>query len=255
LVALRRQAVAWCVSLLLSGLAGLVLYLLLYVLLPVQRGLEPFGLLFSRVARSVSEDPSSGRLQLWARAWEMVQAHPWVGAGPAHFAHVARDLPYGAHPHNWVLQVASEWGLPALFFLCAALALSISKLLRLRWVVAAKQRDTLTAWLVTGGAILVDGLFSGLIVMPVSQLWIALYLGCAWGWTAPLSSSVTEMCRGLYGPGRGIARRGFAVLAALLLVVVLIWGIGPELREQSLLKVHFPEKYLFRPRLLGHTSF
>ena len=40
-------------------------YLLFYVILPVQRGLEPFGLLFSSAERSFSEDPSSGRLVLW----------------------------------------------------------------------------------------------------------------------------------------------------------------------------------------------
>lgn len=158
--------------------------------------------------------------------------------------------PYGAHPHNWVLQVGSEWGLPALFFLCLLLVLAFQRLCRLRTALPEGQEATLTAWLVAGGAILVDGLFSGLIVMPVSQLWIALYLGCAWGWVASCSLPVQTVGCGLRLPGKCMAGLAFVALAG-----ALVCGIWPELQEQRLLKEAFPQEFLFRPRILGHGSF
>ena len=44
----------------------------------------------------------------------------------------------------------------------------------------AANQAMLTCWLATGAAILLDGLVSGLLVMPVSQLWLAIYAGLAW---------------------------------------------------------------------------
>ena len=96
----------------------------------------------------------------------MIQADPWAGAGPAHFAHYGRDLPFGAHPHNWVLQIGSEWGLPALVCLCAALLLSFRRLSRHGNFASENKLALPAAWWVTGTAIVVDGLFSGIILMP-----------------------------------------------------------------------------------------
>ena len=225
----NRSARHWCLSMWATGLSGLTAYLLLYVLLPVANGLKPFGFLVTAVERSV-DNPTSGRLQLWARALEMVANHPWLGAGPLHFAHEARDLQLGAHPHSWVLQVASEWGLPATLCLAVAVTIGLGALWRARvFLLADDTRDTCTlaAWLVAGIAIVVDGLVSGLIVMPASQLWIAMYLGCAWGWVSLRRGGQPVTLSDV--PARG-TRVAVLVLVPLL-VCALLLGVWPEMRD------------------------
>ena len=246
---LRKAATAWCRAMLLAGLAGLLAYLFFYVAIPLLRGLEPFGLLFTTAQRTV-ENPASGRLQLWIRALELVGQDPWLGAGPLHFAHYGRDLQIAAHPHSWPLQMASEWGMPALLLLCGVLALAMRKLWQLRKIISPKDQDTLTVWLVTGGAILVDGLVSGLIVMPTSQLWIAMYVGCAWGWSYSRSPSVKTTD---FRPS--VVQRILISLVALLMSYALVNGIWPELEALSVLNTSYSKDTFLAPRIFSNGSF
>lgn len=245
--AVPKVAGAWCRSMALAGVAGLIAYLFFYWAIPLLRGMEPFGLFFISLDRTV-EDPASGRLLLWGRAVEMMQAAPWLGGGPAHFAHYGRDIPYGAHPHSWVLQIGSEWGIPALLLLSGALALAMQRLWQLRKTISAGNQDTLTAWLVAGAAISVDGFVSGLIVIPTSQLWIALYVGCAWGWTCSLSPTVKTIH---YQPSAGV--RITAVVAALLMTFPLIhltWHTLKDIQNNP-----YSKEITYRPRLFLNGDF
>ncbi|MDI1245101.1 MAG: O-antigen ligase family protein [Rhodoferax sp.] len=246
---LRGSARAWCRAMLFAGLAGLFAYLIFYVAIPLLLGLEPFGLLPAVGDRSL-QNPTSGRLPLWARALEMILEDPWLGAGPMHFAHYGRDLGIGASPHNWPLQIGSEWGLPALLLLCGVLLLALRKLWQLRMIVAAKDQDTLTAWLVTGLAILVDGLVSGLLVMPISQLWIALYAGCAWGWCNALVPSANTLT---LRPSR--LQFVLLTLGALLLMFALVSGIWPELKELDVRNGFYSETQSLFPRIFSNGNF
>lgn len=108
-----RQARPILAALAATALAGAVLYLLLYFVIPVAAGLEAYGLSGDMLGRSTS-NPISGRQFLWKRAAELIVRHPLLGVGPQHFAHYGADLHTGAHPHDWLLQIAAEWGLPAL---------------------------------------------------------------------------------------------------------------------------------------------
>ncbi|AMO97240.1 O-Antigen ligase family protein [Collimonas fungivorans] len=249
---LRREALPWCKVMLYSGLFGFGAYLLFYVLIPMSLGLHPFGFLLSVVGRTL-DNPGSSRWLLWIRAWEIIMAHPWLGAGPLHFAHFGRIVQNGAHPHNWVLQIACEWGIPALLCLIAALALAFKKLLAARRYTALKDGKNqliLAAWLTTGVAVLVDGLVSGLFVMPSSQLWIALYIGCTWGW----SCSVMPSAQAKQTMRLSIATRIWGAVGVLILICILGNGLWPEIRnlplyeEQSLQKEIYPDAIL-RPRI------
>lgn len=246
---LRQAAGAWCRAMLLAGLAGLVAYLFFYAAIPLLLGLEPFGFFFSTAERTL-ESPTSGRLLLWARALEMVRDNPWLGAGPVHFAHYGRDLQIAAHPHSWPLQMASEWGMPALLLLCGVLALAMRKLWQLRKIISPKDQDTLTVWLVTGWAILVDGLVSGLIVMPTSQLWIAMYVGCAWGWSYSRSPSVKTVD---FRPSA--VQRILISLVALLMSYALVNGIWPELEALSVLNALDSKDTFLAPRIFRNGIF
>jgi len=248
---LRQRALPWCRVLMLSALAGLGAYFLFYMLVPLALGLQPFGFLFSVVGRTI-QNPDSSRWPLWARAWEIMMAHPWLGAGPLHFAHFGRDVQIGAHPHNWVLQIVSEWGIPALLCQASAIALGFKALLATRQYLGAtdvKNQSTLAALLTTGVAILVDGLVSGLIVMPTSQLWIALYLGCAWGWIVSIKPVQEKAVVSLSMPFRA-----GGVMVMLAAIYFLANGLWPEildlpLYEEQNLQKNIYANPVYRPRI------
>jgi O-antigen ligase len=181
---LRKKAWPWCRIMLLAALFGALGNFLLYTVAPLAIGLRPFGSLGEVAGRTVF-NPDSGRIALWHIAMDLIKAYPWLGSGPMHFAHYSRGMRLPAHPHNWILQIASEWGCVALICFCAILYLSLRSLFRTARTVASDDRDNQAisvAFLAVLIALICDGLVSGLLVMPVSQLWIAIYAGCAWGW-------------------------------------------------------------------------
>uniref|UniRef100_UPI00293D8038 O-antigen ligase family protein n=1 Tax=Janthinobacterium sp. TaxID=1871054 RepID=UPI00293D8038 len=192
----RRHARALCATLCLTAALGALIYAVFFAALPLALGMQPFGAL-QDLAQRTAVDAGSGRMPLWRAASGLIAAHPWLGAGPLHFAHYAVDKG-AAHPHDWVLQIGAEWGLPALLCLCLAILSAARALLDKVAALApedARNHSIGAAWIWIGGAVLVDGLVSGLIVMPLSQLMIALYLGCALAWTrAPAPAPL--------GPGR-----------------------------------------------------
>jgi putative inorganic carbon (HCO3(-)) transporter len=230
----RRHARAFCKTMLVTALAGMAIYALFFTLIPVAIGLEPFGLL-GEVAHRTAANPTSLRGPLWMRAIDLIGAHPWLGVGPLHYAHSAIDGQLPAHPHDFILQIGAEWGLPALLCLLAAIGLWMRRLVLTASHIAADDhvnQNMLAAWIATGLAILVDGLVSGSIVMPVSQLWIALYIGCASGWVMSIESSHRLRLQRRPGLRRDVA----AVLMLLALAAVAI-GIGPDMGGRGSLGV------------------
>ena len=279
----RKFAWEWCQVLAYTFLAGGIAYLLLFTFLPLSFGLQPFGYSFNarRTVQHLMVNPTNNRAALWCVAWKMISEHPWLGAGPLHFAHYANDnAGDAAHPHNWILQIASEWGVPALVCLMAAISLAYKALLRVGSGIRPEDQAnqaTLCAWLTIGAAILVDGLVSGLIVMPVSQLWIALFIGCAWGWSssvAPIDSmsvrciihtSLTKTTK-LAGPStkrvgisrliyRLLSKCKFLIPSLLFAATVLLWrGLYPEIAnlpkfEANAMKSALYTHQQFRPRI------
>ena len=181
----RVRSYYFCKTFLFTALGGVALYFVLFDWIPVALGMDPFGSLQSVVARTTGDDPTSFRNILWARALDYIAAHPWLGIGPAHYGRYAFDLDNASHPHDWPLQIAAEWGIPALLCLLAVIWTAGRGLFKASRLVDPDDQPNqliLSALIVTGIAILVDGCVSGLIVMPVSQLLIALYIGCAAGW-------------------------------------------------------------------------
>lgn len=250
LILLRGRALRFGQEFLLTAVAGLAGYLLLFYAVPMSLGLGHWGAMSDIVERSVAA-PTSNRIGLWKLSLEMMQQQPWFGFGPVHFAHLASQIDAGAHPHNWMLQIGAEWGVPALVLLCITIALVGRVLLRISRDLGDSEMEshtTLSAWTMGCSAILVDGLFSGLIVMPLSQLWISLFLGLVWGWCTWHRVGPEPVVRGWRPPG--IA--GPIALAAL---VVIMWtGLLPEAldpaRPESLPSTQalYPND-VFRPRI------
>lgn len=257
---MRKFAMEWCRVMAYTLLAGFITYLLVFIFFPSLQGLRAFGYLSfdtDKIARYLKTNPTSNRAALWEIAWQMITEHPLLGGGPLHFAHYASDsIGDAAHPHDWVLQIAAEWGIPAMACLVAAIFLAYRALLRVARFIQSEDclnQATLCAWLTIGAAILIDGLVSGLIVMPASQLWIALFIGCAWGWASRMSGlrcqeNLLKKCESKAGDS-------IVMILATCALLALFWnGLYPELTnlpeiEANALK---SSRYLhgtFRPRI------
>lgn len=212
-----------------SAVAGLVAYFVLLVLVPKLTGgteIDTFSVLMQRTA----SDPTSARLPLWRDAIHMMIAHPWLGVGPMHFAHRMHELFSAAHPHDWVMQIGSEWGIPALLCLCAAIAHAGKTLLAVGPRIAPGDHVNQAihvGLLGTGIAILVDGLVSGLFVMPQSRLAIVLYLGCAIGWYKAMSPRTGSAGA---SPRANTMAASLLVAAALAAVAVAVY---PDVLAQA----------------------
>lgn len=230
LVVRRAHARSFLKAMALAALAGGIVYVLGFILLPMLAGLRPFDAA-SNVLQRTAADPTSRRSLLWLLSFDLIAAHPMLGVGPQHFAHYGASLGWGAHPHNFVLQIGAEWGLPALLCLLGAIGLGMRGLVRSGARIAASDQDgqqILAVLLATGAAILVDGLFSGVVVMPGSQMAIVLYLGWAAGWVRSLSNATAP---GSAGTLRWLIA-GLALAAAAGLAVAVAPGVvGHALHE------------------------
>lgn len=220
----RSHSREFLMTAMLTALSGAVLYVVLFMWLPVWVGLMPIGTPMSVLERT-AVNPSSNRNILWAFALELIAAHPWLGIGPQHFAHAAASLNTGAHPHNWILQIAAEWGIPALLCLVGAVFLGGRALLRSGKHVAHKDllnQQILVTLQIACIAIFVDGLFSGVIVMPQSQLAIAVVLSIAYAWVR------MQATQGEAGTKPTVTQR--AVMAAIGAIALggLIWSVAPD---------------------------
>ena len=225
-IVLRRSAAAYLKTFALTFAGGIAMYVVFLVIVPVLAGNGSFGAFGSVLERSRT-DPSSMRFFIWENCLDLIRQHPWFGVGPMHFAHDALRFRWAAHPHDWILQIAVEWGLPALLLLGFALFHGMRALLRSRAAVPAIEHGgvALSALLAGGAAVLVDGLVSGLIVMPQSQLAIALYLGFAIGWVR-MSAQAERPSR---APGK--AMRLANALILLVALVSLAEGVYPDVGE------------------------
>jgi O-antigen ligase len=220
---LRRSASGYLKVFALTFAGGIAMYVVFLVIVPVLAGGGSFGAFDYALERS-RNDPSSLRFYVWGNALELIRQHPWFGVGPMHFAHDASRFHLGAHPHDWMLQIVAEWGLPALLLLAFALFQGMRALVRSRAAISSIESGNvvLAALLASGAAVLVDGMVSGLIVMPESQLAIALYLGFAIAWVRMSAPPAPPRAAGR-------AMRLANVLTVLVALVTLVEGTYPDI--------------------------
>lgn len=224
-LARRRRAWPFLKTLLLTAAGGVALYGVLFVAMPVVAGMAAFVSPGNVLVRTAA-DPASGRQFMWKLAVELVARHPVLGIGPQHFAHAAADLGWAAHPHDWLLQIAVEWGVPALCCLVAILALGMRGLLRAGASLHADDAQgqaTCAALVVAVVGVVVDSLFSGVLVMPQSQLALVLVFGIAAGWVRARADVAAAPAAGT-GP-----RAGTALAAALCIMAATA---GPDLERK-----------------------
>ncbi|MBV8209686.1 MAG: O-antigen ligase family protein [Burkholderiaceae bacterium] len=205
-VLLGRRSVARLVIVVsVSAGAGALLYALVFRGLPVWVG---FGESFQ--SRALDQLASgSNRALLIQSSIQAIRSAPWLGIGPMQFAAIAGV--WSAHPHNWLLQLASEWGLPA-----AGLAIwGLVKLFRgsaAALSAVSAECDTFIAFMAASVVALVYGLVDGSLVMPVSQTAAAL------GLAGPVAAVAYS------GPRIGSVSRGVAALMVFGIACVGVAG-------------------------------
>ena len=177
---------------------------------------------------------------LWTRAVAWASLFPVLGIGPAG---LALDFnPVAASPHSAPLQLAAEWGLPALAMIAAGLGLAGWRMARgLRAACrsgAATADATPTPVLAASLAIalcgaLIHSLVDGVIVTPYSQVALA----CVCGWAAacllpPAAAGTQQRPRPASRPSlRSLA----GALAAGGAMVALFNGVAPWVAQRDLL--------------------
>ncbi len=226
----------WLRAQLLLATVGTALYFLAFRALP-----HVLGLASTAEIGRLSEFASVGaRFELWLASSRAIAADPWLGLGPMHFAFANNGI--AAHPHNFWLQFAAEWGVAAGIIVAGA---SIVLWLRTIRVARAIQRQyadgqgasedaalavgiatAITAWIV---AIQADGL----MVVPTSQAASAIVLGLACGlvgtgWSKPLRPAMS----------RAVVAIVFLPAAAVLLYLPFTSFSQVKAREDAWMKAN-----------------
>ncbi|MCC4832944.1 O-antigen ligase family protein [Shewanella sp. 10N.7] len=141
-----------------------------FILWGVLIALIPF-LLFSDSDMALRTS-SSGRLELWAYAINNIIERPWAGFGPMSFAWAAdRPLP-NAHLHNSILQLLYEYGIPICIMILGIFFMYLKHLLG-QLAIPDEKLESITFSIV---AVSVYSLFSGVLVMPFTQLLLSLVI-------------------------------------------------------------------------------
>lgn len=196
--------------------AGFIIHQILFQLIPYLRG-------SAIVTGTVMRDSTSDRLGLWNQCLNLIQNHPVFGVGPMHFAWYSNT---NAHPHNSVLQIMAEWGLPA-----ALLILAISCYGVICWLkkfnvdnLLHKSRldcNLAIALFFTVVTSFVYSLVDGVIVMPISQVLMFTIIGLMIGYYS--KDNVTEVKR----------KSIFMPIFAGITLAALIWSTLPEILQSA----------------------
>lgn len=173
------------------------------------------------------------RETLWIESLQFFRDHPWLGLGPMHFAQAGARV--AAHPHNAVLQWLAEWGLPATLLLtaiCATAGLAFA--VHVRRIVQADNEHPVQVrvpLLAALAGVAAQSMVDGVLVMPVSQILLALLVGWAVGLyfekRCRAESCDVAICRAM------------AAVTAMAAVLVGL-GVAPEISRIAERELTYP---------------
>jgi hypothetical protein len=172
----RSRAHRWLAVQIASTATGGVLYFLLFYL---------GGEAVPQVAERLKDVGQGGRPHYWMKCLEMAWMNPWLGIGPMHYAWPPNNFASGAHPHSALFQWLAEWGVLSTTIMSSLAVWGGWSWMKQERDVTAREEDLLPEVGVALVAAALAGashaMVSGLIVMPVSQVLLAVVGGWAWG--------------------------------------------------------------------------
>ncbi len=208
---------------------GLLIYLILFSAIPAWLGIEVRAHVSERLTTSLSL-----REVLWKQAIEMTLERPWLGFGPMHFADHYNAV--AAHPHQALLQWASEWGIPAALAVTALVLLAAQKTFRVLRTTADSRTSPDTLRVCLSGSVaaaLTLSMVDGVLVMPVTQVWLAI-LG---GWLLGLHPVASPPKSPLH------LLRGTWILVQALAVMLLLGVVFRDLHGLAANNTRFVENF------------
>lgn len=128
---------------------------------------------------------NSPRLYLWKLSLNYIVTHPFLGIGLMHYAYYPNSV--AMHPHNSLLQWTAELGIPSVLILIMLIMWGLLVWIKRFYSNSLTSRFNNTEqqlWIVlfcTMIANLMYSLVDGVIVMPVSQVLMALIMGWMFG--------------------------------------------------------------------------
>jgi len=157
-------------------IAGFIGYILLFKLIPYLA--ESDVTIGWRSVEGITS--SSGRIELWQYAIQYIIDSPWLGIGPMHYAYYPG--PTHAHPHNSLLQWACEMGIPSTLLVLSLIFSGLYNWVKKFYILTNSESLYVPSHLWIGlfctlCSGLIYSLVSGVIVMPLSQVMIALIIG------------------------------------------------------------------------------
>lgn len=129
-----------------------------------------------------SDVSAEARLDLWNAGLRMVEANPVLGVGPANFAsatEVYSEGHSGQIAHNTYIEVAAEFGLPALALWSAILFVSWNRMRRLGRRFTASGNTT-GAWIANSFKVGVVGYAAAAVFISAAYIrhaWFIIFLG------------------------------------------------------------------------------
>ncbi|MCL1160059.1 O-antigen ligase family protein [Shewanella inventionis] len=155
-----------------SALLGALLWLVFVIILPyllLDTNSPPIRL------------TSSGRVDMWIYAMREITEQPFLGFGPMGFAWAEGRPLANAHPHNAIVQLVYEYGL----IISLLIIVFLIKFFLSAFDIIKRDSDGLTICIVYSIiAATIYSLFSGVIVMPFSQLVLTFILAVFWAFTS-----------------------------------------------------------------------
>lgn len=182
-LALPARRLQWMAMQVVPMALGGLIFLVFDATLQEAPGATPIPAVNSIMERS--GESNTTRITLARSALGLVAEHPLGGVGPAQFGLHYAQTP-AAHPHNSVLQLLAEYGIPV-----GGAGIALGALLFIYTVGQVRRRSlqqfdftstALGAALIMG---LVDSLFSGNLIMPHSQVCLAVLAGWMLGRQRP----------------------------------------------------------------------
>ncbi|MBL8468073.1 O-antigen ligase family protein [Methyloversatilis discipulorum] len=170
----------------------------------------------SVAGRLTKSNPLSGRSELWSDALFGILRAPLSGHGPMSFADSVSRI--AAHPHNSLLQLCFEWGIPLAFVVVAVFSWKLSA--GVRKAMRRGMHVELALCIALFGAV-VHSMVDGVLVMPHGQAWFLLFCGFLLSLTDPDSSAGTLQTHDTR------LRHGMSLACAAALCVL----IAPELQN------------------------
>ncbi|MEX0681392.1 MAG: O-antigen ligase family protein [Balneolales bacterium] len=231
----RKQAFSWVYLQIVTSVSGFFLYLLLFRI--------PSGEAGSGLIRY----GGTGRLNMWSNAESLIRQDPVLGVGPMHYGYFENQFAF-AHPHNAYLQFAAEWGMFSFLILFMIILYGYYALFRQNHDVCKKEQGGVAMVVRTGItasllAAAVHASVSGIIVMPMSQMYMALIPGWALG-IYFLDKKNTSMVLPKYS-------EWLLRLLLLCAIIFMVWGTSKDVLtlnkdQETYREEHNPQR--FAPR-------